>query len=160
MSPKRKIFESADGIAWNKRGADNEQTAPSEISRSASFSLIVPLCSYDPCARSVTGHRSQTTFSMTFFLLIDSKCRSKNKKKEEKSKVKEEKEKNNDDSWSASLGRRSYLCVNFVLCILLEASSSNIFLNFLYSFKFRQITIPISIISYFRLCIVIIRLLM
>lgn len=45
----------------NKRGEDNEQTAPSEISRSASFSLIVPSRSYDLCARSVTGHRSQTT---------------------------------------------------------------------------------------------------
>lgn len=62
VSRKEKIFESADGIARNKRGEDNEQTAPSEISRSASFSLIVSLCVPTICAHvrlPDTGHRHQ-----------------------------------------------------------------------------------------------------
>lgn len=47
---------------------DNEQTAPSEILRSASFSLIVPSQFYVLRARSDTGHRSQTTWPTTLFL--------------------------------------------------------------------------------------------
>lgn len=106
MSRKEKIFESADGIARNKRGEDNEQTAPSEISRSASFSLIVSLCVPTICAHvrlPDTGHRHQR-FSAD-----------RQKREEKREREREERKKNDDCSHERTRPTNVFIDISYCL---------------------------------------------